>query len=528
MDSFSYLCTQNNTNTTNDMKKTLTFLTFAAMLWVGILLTGCDSEQMEKIKEVTEIKTVTVSLDENTEKTFAVGDRMAIVYKKPRVVKDRTATTVSTRLLGKDITNDGKTATFTFALVNPDKTEEVTYIYPAEIATLDGEINYDTLSTQDGMLETVNNRLFLAGCTEAWNDTLLPTCTLTNQCAILALSLWDAEEDYNTTYSTNSVTIKDGRHTYNVKSIDSRFAQKVIYVAIAPVTALLEYRSSFFEVTYRAATPSKTYEAGEVYDIIVMMALEGQFSVAPGKKVIFSPGNLQAKFSPIALNKPQWQFAPNQYDCVGNAKANTVVGDNKVTSEGIVDLFGWVGASSSLAAYGINSNTKDNAYGKHAGEALKSDWSVPANAASLDDHNDWFTLTEEQCEYLFTKRGRASQSYGNGKVNGQNGLILLPDSYLLPDELTFVSGTSDWVNEYTLEQWALLEAGGAVFLPAAGDRVGKEVKAVGEKGYYWTSTSHPSISDCAEYFVFTANTLNPAHYSSRKAGRSVRLVRYVK
>ena len=84
-------------------------------------------------------------------------------------------------------------------------------------------------------------------------------------------------------------------------------------------------------------------------------------------------------------------------------------------------------------------------------------------------------------------------------VNGINGMIVLPDEFTLPSGLTFTSGVHDsygWqyykeVNEYSAVEWARMEACGALFLPAAGNRYDSYVIAVtrvGDNGYYWSST----------------------------------------
>ena len=258
----------------------------------------------------------------------------------------------------------------------------------------------------------------------------------------------------------------------------------------------------------------------------------GLFSVAGTDGIItkmarFSQGNLQATNNTANSEDGWiWSFAPNQYSIIGNATANTAVGNNVVTTAGTVDLFGWVGVSSSLAAYGINNNT--NNYGSTAGEALKSDWSVPANAASLGGHSDWMTLTSGQWKYILSDRTNASQKYGHGKVGDQNGLIILPDAFVLPAGLSFTSGNSAWANSYTTVQWAQMEANGAVFLPAAGYRLGASVDYVGSGGVYWSSTSHESNAGGAYSVFFDPKYLAPQNSGSlRNYGYSVRLARVV-
>ena len=250
-------------------------------------------------------------------------------------------------------------------------------------------------------------------------------------------------------------------------------------------------------------------------------------SISSTQKVRFAPGNLQAVYASANTSTCTWQFASTQYSCIGNATANNAVGNNLVTTAGTVDLFGWVGANSSLAAYGVNNNGTATNYGNTTNESLKSDWSVVANAASLGGHSDWITLTSSQWKYILSDRTDASQKYGHGVVGTQNGLIILPDAFVLPDGLSFTSGNSAWTNSYTTAQWALMEENGAVFLPAAGRRSRATVSDAGSSGYYWSSTAHSSYADYAYRVYFYSGNLTPQRLNGRLIGLSVRLARVV-
>jgi uncharacterized protein (TIGR02145 family) len=111
-----------------------------------------------------------------------------------------------------------------------------------------------------------------------------------------------------------------------------------------------------------------------------------------------------------------------------------------------------------------------------------------------------------------------------------NGLILLPDNWVCPSDITFKSGfhSSYGVDYYaayqtfTIEQWSKLEAAGAVFLPAAGIRYGSTVRSVQYGGYYWSSTE--GGSHYAYYLNFYSGDANMS-YNGRNYGSSVRLVK---
>ena len=100
-----------------------------------------------------------------------------------------------------------------------------------------------------------------------------------------------------------------------------------------------------------------------------------------------------------------------------------------------------------------------------------------------------------------------------GVVNDIGGLILLPDEWKAPKDLTF---TSPWtfepvasveamysvfnenvdssyyaVNTYSAEDWHRMELRGAVFLPAAGIRW-YNTDYYDCEGHYWSSTKNPS------------------------------------
>ena len=99
------------------------------------------------------------------------------------------------------------------------------------------------------------------------------------------------------------------------------------------------------------------------------LALHG-ISIAPGKQVVFAPGNLQATTADLGENW-SWAFAEHQYDFIGDASANkTINGVKSVSANGTVDLFGWNGASSANNCLGINNSTTAADYGNVATEGL--------------------------------------------------------------------------------------------------------------------------------------------------------------
>jgi hypothetical protein len=252
----------------------------------------------------------------------------------------------------------------------------------------------------------------------------------------------------------------------------------------------------------------------------------GVFSVAEGRTVTFSKGNLQ-----YTQSTNTWSFAENQWDMIGT---DNVIGGS-VSSDGYadykegtaladkVDLFGW---STNATNFGVSTSTDwENGY---SGSFI--DWGT--NTIGTDTPNTWRTLSYDEWDYVVFNRPNASSLRGVAQVNGVSGLILLPDSWTCPSGVTFKSGfhSSYGVDDYaayqtfTAEQWYKLESAGAVFLPAAGRRGGSYVYKVQYCGRYWSATEDGSY--IALYLRFY---LNGAYMDDddrlRGYGHSVRLVK---
>lgn len=214
-------------------------------------------------------------------------------------------------------------------------------------------------------------------------------------------------------------------------------------------------------------------------------ALGGKFTVnASGGQVSFSQGNLQYQAS-----TQTWRFAPNKYDMIGSDNANI---SNSYT--GWIDLFGWGTGNNPT-----NSSTNNGDYSTY------TDWGVNAISNGGNTADLWRTLSKDEWVYLFTNHTK-----GWSNVNGVYGYVIRPDGVS-----TAVAAS------YTASGWAVEEAAGSVFLPAACSRGGKTYNA-GAWGDYWTST--PYNSNDAYYLYFHQGGQNPSSNSGRFGGRSVRLV----
>ena len=265
------------------MTKTMKFLSMAALAIVGAMTTGCSSDDdsiidNQQLPETTS-KTVTLkttvgldggattrALDPTTRaKTFAAGETMAVIYSNGI----STVKAVSHALEAGDLIDGGTSATFTFELETPNKDVSVTYIYPASMANNDGSINYDALNTQNGTLSTLASNLDLATYAHAWNGASLPSGTLVNELAILAVTLKDSDGSNEITSSITGMTISDGTYSYSV----SPSSLSTIYVAIRPTaTATIDVTATDGTTDYTKNLTEKTYAAGNGYNVSWRMA----------------------------------------------------------------------------------------------------------------------------------------------------------------------------------------------------------------------------------------------------------------
>ena len=280
------------------MKK---FFSMAALVLMGAVMTGCTSSDDDSIIDTPQLpvntsKIVTLTTTVNRDavattraltnqgvKTFAVGEQMAVIYHNgTSMVK-----AVSHELAAGDISNGGKTATFTFDLETPNKSEAVTYIYPAAMAG-DTGVDYSNLDSQDGTLETLARNYDLCTQTGAWNGDNLPSLSLYNQLAILAITLKDnAETPTEITSGITRLALSDGTHSY---TIGRSAVAGPIYVAIRPTTsANIEVRATDGTNSYTKSLTGKTYEANNGYNVSWKMqasALPATYNDPEGHEII--------------------------------------------------------------------------------------------------------------------------------------------------------------------------------------------------------------------------------------------------
>ena len=251
------------------MKKTFRFLSMAALLAVGAIMTGCSNEdnidnpQQPANNDNVVTLTATVSLDGGAQtraitpssgaKTFEATNKIAVIYKNTT----GSGETVKAESGTLTLSADGTKATFTVTLTNPASNSAVRYIYPATMAkdvaadatitSDDATIDYTGLfGSQNGNLTTLGTNYDLAVFDGSLSGTDLPaSASLLNPLAVCALTLKDGGSDI--TSSVTSLNVSDGTNTYHV----TPSGLSEIYVAMKPVASQ--------KIAFTAATGSKTY-----------------------------------------------------------------------------------------------------------------------------------------------------------------------------------------------------------------------------------------------------------------------------
>ena len=221
-------------------------------------------------------------------------------------------------------------------------------------------------------------------------------------------------------------------------------------------------------------------------------ALTGKFTVnADGKKVYFSQGNLQ-----YTASTKTWAFAANQYDVLGET-ANLAISE---TSTQPIDLFGW-GTSGYNGRNPWLNTSNDLDYGNPANNGKSDiagtnyDWGV-YNAISNGGNEAglWRVLTAAEWKYIYAERDNAASLRAKAKVNGVEGLILLPDDWDTVSNPVSTDESEGYnANIFLGTAWTAAETAGAVFLPKAGTRNPNLGTYSANIGTYTTSTFDSSM-----------------------------------
>ena len=279
------------------------------------------------------------------------------------------------------------------------------------------------------------------------------------------------------------------------------------------------------------------------------------FSVSATKAVYFAKGNLMAHCTKFETDPgydfgywKAWEFVlcDNQYATVEDDGEC----DSSYRNIEYMSLFSygstgydngqicWKPCSTLyMGRYGNYDTDTGAPYWFNGALTATAEWGYNAitNAGNAEN-SGWRTLTATEWDYVIRHRANAASKKGLANVNSVNGLILLPDHFTLPDGLIWNGGATEYSgNTYTAGQWAEMEAAGAIFLPAGGERYsdlsdytgfGLPFPAVhkkGSEGLYWASTDSGN-RDYADMLYFYRGEITTGN-QNKSNGCNVRLVR---
>lgn len=267
------------------MRQIRHLLTMAALAVMGAMMAGCSTEDniiadpqqpAGSTGPLTLTTTVTLgdgaktrALTEGGVKTFAIGDKIAVKYTYDTGI-DKTE--LSAPLEETDISNEGKTATFTVTLTEtPDAGCDVRYVYPAAMGedwSRDNMIQND----QDGTLTTLASKFDYCEGSGTMGGTapnfVLPTgVTLKNQLTLAKFTVSDGNSDI--TSGVTQLMIEDGTHGYVV---NRTAAAGPVWVAMYPIASTQKIKVTAIKGTefYQSADiTGKTLAKNNYYDIAV-------------------------------------------------------------------------------------------------------------------------------------------------------------------------------------------------------------------------------------------------------------------
>lgn len=263
------------------------------------------------------------------------------------------------------------------------------------------------------------------------------------------------------------------------------------------------------------------------------------FLVEDNKEVLFSAGNLQAqRYRSGSTYVYKWRFADHQYDVIGSSNSTNIT-----VNGSWFDLFGYAtsGFNNGQNAYAPNSTSSTNSdYFNGNINGTNSDWgrfikSSPGiyYGSTLVTTENWRTLTKDEWSYLMGRSGKVAFATIAGTYKG---VVLLPDfdevgapwnyAEKLPSGPSFTAGSAGGytTNSYTASEWDALEAAGAIFIPATGNRTETTVNNT-DCGYYWSSSIGTAAlgKNRAYSQFFNGSTCSTGQYQLQQ-GQAVRLV----
>ena len=395
---------------------------------------------------------------------------------------------------------------------------------PTAVSELANDAGYITSSDAQTVIENItSNAGYLSSYTET--QTLSDVAALGNSANAQLKDVSDPTDAMDAV-NLRTLNLMVAEYTHIIDSVTHRFDSIIAYQA-SVIDTLSHQLDDFAGIVPQSVGGFDENGASNAL-----------FSVAEGRQVRFSKGNLQ--YTTVGTHTTAdggtavgtWRFAEHQWDTIGEDNYNI-----SSTYDGWIDLFGFgtSGWNSGANAYQPWSSSTDNAdYCPNSltEEYANADWGI-YNAISNGGNlpGMWRTITSEEFSYILSSRTKAAKKRGLAIVNGIKGLVLLPDEWRLPIGLTFSPGYEDkWTtNEYTEQEWREMESAGAIFLPAENGRRGHSeypYYSYSLSGAYWTSSTGSCLrfagasnSSSASPFINTYNNTN------NSMGYSIRLVK---
>lgn len=514
------------------MKK-LAIIAAAFMLTLG--LAQCKKEQTTAETPEGETVRITVNVGNNGSRanvdpsngkiTFKDGEKLYVGYNGAKLSGELTYSSSTNSFSGElTIVQDGDDKPLYF------------YYLGGGSATMVDATHY-TVDISD---QTSNYPVISCGTsTNPYTGAGAYTTTLLNQCALVKFSTNVASSTVSVAGMNTVATVNFGTNEITPGTTGTvSFATDVsgegwaILLEQSAVNDATVTASGYADGTcdVLAITNNMFYTAGVSISLTAAVpegALSGLFSVSSTKKVFFSKGNLQATTTD-SWSTWTFSFMDHQYSTVetnADPYCTANYGDKTVVS-----LFGWgtSGYEHRTNHWQPNSTKNDNYYVAYynayydlnqAGQNGKADWGYNAISNGGNTENSgWRTMTSDEWSYLLTNHTK-----GWATVNGVNGLVIRPYGVS-----TAVAST------YTAEAWAVEEAAGTVFLPAAGVRVGNTdtenksyVMSAGSKAFYWTATHYDNGTHNAYRTNIDAYTTEVTNNANPACGNAVRLVKDV-
>lgn len=486
----------------------------AALVLVCAMTAGCSSDDNLAKIEITQpeidngnqtaVYTITVNLDEaggtralnptTGVKTFSEDDQIALIYKDNTT--GQLAKLVSNALTTADISNEGKSATFSFnSTPIPVSDSKVRYIYPASMAATtlptdvdadnDGTVDYSALANQNGTAASLAN-VDLGIYDGTASGTVLPTSfTLVNPLTIGAFTIKNNATDGDITNTINKLTISDGTNTYTVNPS----TLSTIYVAMKPIsnTQTVVVQATDGTTHYVKTVTGKTLAKNNITPVNVKM-----FTGTPASNVAAADiGKL--------LGADGFIYA--------NATAAAATGTTAVA------MIAYVGSETGSATYNhglaiaLTDATTSNCAWAGADESAGV-----SSSETMTDHKNFLNGIGDT-ETLVTKYGSGCAAY-IAKNYGVDVSGFTNSGWFLPSSgqwLKFFGAAGVDVANWTSWGWAPAPGGGTkvdnwtkinTLLTAAGGPV--------QQYWYWSSTE------------FTSNTAVDVHFSAA-VGDGVRM-----